>query len=167
MLSLLLLCTDMRGRESWGGGCGREPMWDLPVEMSGPGLAHWQRGKISWMSPSLAVKHFFITSSPASYPAWLFPLKHFHCPLKKDEQRPCPASFFSCSLFPLCWSLLLYFSLAVPALSPSANLFCEWAVLGGHGGENPAGDDKIHWLGSFYPWRSFLSETRERERERS
>lgn len=30
-----------------GGGCGREPMQDLPVEMSGPGLAHCQQGQIS------------------------------------------------------------------------------------------------------------------------
>lgn len=84
MLSFLLLCTDMRGRESWGGGCGREPMQDLPVEMSGPGLAHCQQGQISWMSPSLAVKPFFITSSPASYLAWLL--------------TPCPPKAFPLSL---------------------------------------------------------------------
>lgn len=107
----------------------------------------------------------FITSSSASYAAGLLPpcppthlypacppKASLHFPSKKDEQRPCPASFSSCSLFPLRWSLLLlYFSLAVLALSPSANPFCEQAVLGGHGGENPARDGKIHWLGYFYP----------------
>lgn len=84
MLSPLLLCTDMRGGESWGGGCGREPVQDLPVEMSGPGSAQCQQGKISWMSPSLALKPSFITSSPAFYPAWL--------PL------PCPPKAFPLSL---------------------------------------------------------------------
>lgn len=92
---------------------------------------------------------------PIPLPIYILPLplKHLSIlPQKTDEQRPCPASFSSCSLFPLRWSLLLlYFSLAVLALSPSANPSCEQAVLGVHGGENPAGDDKIHRLGNFYP----------------
>lgn len=153
---LLFLCTEIwrewtvcgvAGQGSCVGPAHRDVRPRLDTVPSEHPLQHQN------LSLSLpALPHTLLSFSHSiSLPIYTLPVFLKHLSILPEKQLIL-VLFLSLLLSYPCVGLSSSFtSLCRPLPSPSANCFCEQAVMRGRGGENPTGDVKIHWLGgNFY-----------------